>query len=486
MPTFARNALSVAIHVASRMPRSMLSCRLRATTLNFVHHKPSIQHSSSKPRMFWTPPVCDDSYPQNADAKVLRDVLEGQVSYTEGIHPVKAEDLLIYYGTGSDARCIAAGNAKDEELLTLASACEEDTGKMDHAKFAAKLDVVTSGILDAIGPSILGSQNTEGKCLRAELSKLRVYGPGSFFKSDEDPAGNTIGSLLVIFPTAYTGGALTLEHGDTTWEFDSAAQLTEFTSQPHVAYVAFSSDVTQAVQPVHSGRQVALAYNLFLVDNDALKLTHRLITAPEHALERTVEETLRKLLADPMFLPEGGLLGFGLTHRYHLPIVPEWYWMHDKRKKLPSRLKPILSLLKGADARVRASAERVGLATHVKMYYPAFGDWEYPDVVADDVVNVEEMRTSINNAEQDGSGSLDGFGVWVKRKKTKYVDPPPVGEASIAVQWIVKPTGLNCVKSPFIAYDYGEYITIAYLDGNAVLFVEIPEFGKGIRAKHKL
>lgn len=50
-------------------------------------------------------------------------------------------------------------------------------GKMDLDKFAARLDVVASGLVDAISPDILQGQTTDGdKVLRAELYKLNVYG----------------------------------------------------------------------------------------------------------------------------------------------------------------------------------------------------------------------------------------------------------------------------------------------------------------------
>jgi hypothetical protein len=85
------------------------------------------------------------------------------------------------------------GNATEEDLLALASACDQATfgvdqrnvldetyrkaGKMDLTKFAARLDVVASGLVDAISPDILQGQDTHGdKAVRAELYKLNVYG----------------------------------------------------------------------------------------------------------------------------------------------------------------------------------------------------------------------------------------------------------------------------------------------------------------------
>ncbi|KAJ6550250.1 hypothetical protein B0H19DRAFT_1074112 [Mycena capillaripes] len=150
--------------------------------------------------------------------KVLRDSIEVQVPLIGGIHPVKPEDLVIYYDVAGEKypRRIDLGNAKDEDLVALASACDQATfGRnrtdLDLTQFASRLDVVASGLLDAISPDILNGQDLGNeRALRAELYKLNVYGPGSFFKGHKDtPRGETmISSLVVIFPTAHTGGAL--------------------------------------------------------------------------------------------------------------------------------------------------------------------------------------------------------------------------------------------------------------------------------------
>ncbi|KAJ6529901.1 hypothetical protein DFH09DRAFT_809686, partial [Mycena vulgaris] len=141
-------------------------------------------------------------------------------------------------------------------------------GKMDLSRFAARLDVVASGLIDAIAPDILQGQTADGgRALTAEMYKLNVRArSGSFFKVHKDtPRGETmIGSLVVIFPTAHAGGVLTLDHDGTTWMFDSAAELSAHFQGPALAYGAFYSDVTHAVEPVLTGHRVTLTYTLFL------------------------------------------------------------------------------------------------------------------------------------------------------------------------------------------------------------------------------
>ncbi|KAJ7661116.1 hypothetical protein B0H14DRAFT_3077413, partial [Mycena olivaceomarginata] len=371
-------------------------------------------------------------------------------------------------------------NAKEEDLVALASACDQATfgmdqkdvldetyrkaGKMDLAKFAARLDVVASGLVDAISADILQGQTTDGdKVLRAELYKLNVYGPGSFFKAHKDtPRGDTM-----------IGWRLTLEHAGGTWKFDSAAELSGPGSDPRLAYVAFYSDVTHAVEPVKTGHRVTLTYNLFLLDNHAHTAATRIVPAPERALEAP----LRRLLANPSFLPSGGYLAYGLSHH---------------------RLGPVLRLLKGSDARVRTVSERVGLATHVKILYDS-GENYYEggghDVLADDVLNTEDVNESYDMSLQ---AAIESMGVILQRgeQRTQELKEKAgrVGESwdydedeeekplrdAVEVHWVTKITELNRVSSTYVAY--GNDASIQHVYGNAALFVHVPASGEGIRA----
>ncbi|KAJ7738026.1 hypothetical protein B0H14DRAFT_3516169 [Mycena olivaceomarginata] len=355
---------------------------------------------------------------------------------------------------------IDLGNAKEEDLVALASACDRATfgmdqkdvldecyrkaGKMDLAKFAARPDVVASGLVDAISPDILQGQTTDG--------------PGSFFKA------HMIGSLVVIFPTAHTGGALTLEHAGAT-----------------LAYVAFYSDVTHAVEPVKTGHRVTLRYNLFLLDNDAHTAAVRVVPAPERALEAA----LRRLLANPSFLPSGGYLAYELSHQYPMPPPPEGEWdpAIRGRRMPPSRLGPVLRLLRGSDARVRTVSERKILYDSGANYYEGGGH----DVLADDVLNTEDVNESYDMSLQaaiEGMGELEekagraGEG-WDYNEDKDEEEETPLRDA-VEVHWVTKITELNRVSSTYVAY--GNDASLQHVYGNAALFVHVPAFGEGIRA----
>ncbi|KAJ7093401.1 hypothetical protein B0H15DRAFT_905261 [Mycena belliarum] len=455
--------------------------------------------------------------------KVLRESLSMHVPYTGGVHPVKPEDLVVYYATDDkdNARAINLSNATEARLLEMAAACEpapfganqvnvldesyRKAGKMDLSKFAARFDVVASGLLDAISPDILDGQNAANEqVLRAEMYKLNVYGPGSFFKAHKDTprSEDMIGSLVVVFPTAHKGGELTLSHGQTTWTFDSAAEIAAHAppSAAAVAYVAFFSDVTHAVEPVLEGHRVTLTYNLFLANRpthaNGSAVGHRIPPAPEH----TFQDTLHALLADSTFLPAGGLLAFGLAHQYPMPTPPKLIWANGKHTldMSASSFAPVLQMLKGSDARIRTSSERAGLTTHVKMLYNS-GENDCGgghDVLADYVLDTENVNDEHISLEEE----IEKHGVILQRGKERmsylskkglrkegytrrYMttdEPEKERDAPVAVHWVTMITEANRVGSHYVRY--GNEASLGHVYGNAALFVSVPAVGEGVRA----
>ncbi|KAK7046439.1 Fe2OG dioxygenase domain-containing protein [Favolaschia claudopus] len=465
-----------------------------------------------------------DSKTENASSiearlQILRQAILTGVPYIGGVHPVKAEDLVLYYdveGGNPPNRRIDLGKASEDDLKDLAAACQKATfgvnqadvldetyrkaGKMDLDKFATRLDVLSSGILSAIKQDILQGQAAgSDKVLVPELYKLNVYGPGAFFKAHKDtPRGDTmIGSLVIVFPTAHEGGGLTLEHDGKAWTFDSAKELSASKSTPAIAYVAFYSDVTHAVEPVKSGHRVTLTYNLFLKDEGkSPDVGARLV--PSHNPDRIFEETLRALLADAEFLPTGGLLAFGLSHQYPIPgEAEEPHWDHENGTWIqrPSRLPPLLKLLKGSDARIRTVAERVGLETNVKILYNSgepYDDEVGHDVLTDDVVNLNHLYGEDHRMME----KIERTGIIVERdaereerfaeERREYMggfdDDYKIAEKDVkktAVHWVTKVTELNKTSSHFLAY--GNEASIGHIYGNAALFVQIPAFDNGVR-----
>jgi hypothetical protein len=94
--------------------------------------------------------------------------------------------------------------------------------------------------------------------LRAALHNLLVYQPGQFFRAhqDSEKTNDMIGTLAVILPSKFTGGALVVEHDRQKRIFRGLADK--------VTFVAFYADCHHQVQPVKTGYRVALTYNLML------------------------------------------------------------------------------------------------------------------------------------------------------------------------------------------------------------------------------
>ncbi len=101
----------------------------------------------------------------------------------------------------------------------------------------------------------------DGCELVAELDKLLVYEAGQFFKphQDSEKSDDMVATLVVVLPSEYGGGALTVEHGGKTKSFRrQASQATE------LSLLAFYADCLHAVSPITSGVRVALTYRLSL------------------------------------------------------------------------------------------------------------------------------------------------------------------------------------------------------------------------------
>ncbi|KAJ6565426.1 hypothetical protein B0H10DRAFT_1083163 [Mycena sp. CBHHK59/15] len=453
------------------------------------------------------------------ELEILRHSLEA-LPYTAGVHPVKEDDLILYYDVQGDKnpRRIDLGKATEEELAELMAACDPTApqahmgGKMNLStsanKFATRLDVVASGLLDAIRPDILAVQDADvTQFLRAELSQLDVYGPGSSVKANKATArGDTmISYLVVIFPTAHTGSAFTLEHGGMAFTFDSTAQLASASLSPALAYIASYTNVEHTLEPVRTGYRVTLTYNLFLsppgTGISALP-GHRVVPANERAFE----DTLRVLLSDPTFLHAGGVLAYGLVHKYSMPTRAPAGTYHPVTSQFipaPSQLRPVLQSLEGRDARICILSESAGLEAHVKLLYntgyAGYVSRDDRDILMDDVVDLWGVHEGFPGVKtmQD---VLRARGVILRRGKARVAHLRAQARAAwgghyregrevlrggevgydegVPVHWVTHLTDLNHVRSEYT----GEDSMIQHVEGNAGLFVHVPAFGEGVRA----
>ncbi|KAF7326300.1 Fe2OG dioxygenase domain-containing protein [Mycena kentingensis (nom. inval.)] len=481
----------------------------------------------------------------------LRESLAKTTPYTSGVLPVRDDDLALYFKTGTgegNVRTFNFTSATDEQLTALATVCSPATfgvdakdvldesyrkaGKMDCSQFAASLDIGTLQLLEIISPHLLDGQSSaaedsdldlnkaeryspsasdydsegeekekeiivkEEKTLRAELYKLNVYGPGSFFKEHKDTprSEDMIGSLVLVYPTAHKGGALTLSHDGATFKFDSATELAE--TKDALAYVAFFSDVTHAVEEVLEGYRVTLTYNLYL--------GARRTAAPQaSAADADCAAALRGLVHDTSFLPHGGLLGFGLRYQYPIPRTPE-----DR-----TALSSVLKVLKGPDARIHGAAMLLGLETRMRLLYTIDDWWRNEDqtgqYLADKVIDMfecggygdevyeaqerviteagqacrivteEEVRKMKRKRDGDDDDEASGRGKKEKRDESdsdgeedSEGDDEEDGEERTALFWVRAMTKVNVAESLHAAF--GNEASVKHTYGHAALFVTIP------------
>ena len=98
----------------------------------------------------------------------------------------------------------------------------------------------------------------EGARLRPEFHSMLVYAPGQFFVPHQDSEKDDamVGSLVVMIPSSFEGGALEVRHGGDVKTYRG--------SKTAISLVAFYSDCRHQISRVRSGYRIVLTYNLLL------------------------------------------------------------------------------------------------------------------------------------------------------------------------------------------------------------------------------
>ncbi|OSC96841.1 hypothetical protein PYCCODRAFT_1455196 [Trametes coccinea BRFM310] len=315
-------------------------------------------------------------------AEDLRRTLDETMPYCCGTLRPASSSLTLYYGKTEQARRIDLLHASTHALSDLERYCDPATfgvsqqnvldlayrkaGKLDRDHFAFDFDIERSGLLEVVRMGMFTGKSQKQR-IRAELYKLNIYGKGCFFKSHKDTPRSTamFASLVLIFPTAHSGGELLIAHGGRKWSFDAASVLSDTnTSDPRLAYVAFFSDVEHEVTRVTSGHRLSITYNLYYAYDD-ICMDRLEVIQPRGANASEVHDLLNSLLDDHSFLPNGGVLGFGLRHLYPLPTH---FDAHDDKT-----LNILKDKLKGIDAALFQACTEL-LDTSPTLYTPPV--WE--------------------------------------------------------------------------------------------------------------
>ncbi|KAI0806600.1 hypothetical protein C8Q74DRAFT_1223153 [Fomes fomentarius] len=341
----------------------------------------------------------------------LRSTLDEGLPYCSGTYELPVDIFDLYYGRDHPKFVnLSKMLAKPEALAELQATCEpamfgrndktildetyRKAGKMDTSQFALHFNAQCDGLLDVVRSSLLLGEQSR-RSITAQLYKLNVYGEGAFFKPHQDTplSDKMFGSLVVVFPTEHSGGALVLRHHGKEWTFDSGEILANAPNS--IGYAAFFSDVEHEVTPVLSGHRVTITYNLFWADTDVAPVSTipRAVNVlqPQNASTTSIESALKAVLSDQAFLPAGGTLGFGLRHTYPFPRTWDWrasekYSESDKKTK--DILEVVTGCLKGTDAALFAAFEALGLQPKLRFVSDPCDDDTDPKILLDHLADL--------------------------------------------------------------------------------------------------
>ncbi len=296
-------------------------------------------------------------------------------------------------------------------------------------------------------------------------------GPGSFFKPHVDTPRSELqfGSLVIVFPATHEGGALKIRHTEdpnesaddesegtgecTEYTFDSSTLLSTC-AEPSIAYVAFFSDVEHEVLPVISGYRVTVTYNLYWATNSETSSTPSFMPRPISTTAENLRETMRRLLDDPAFLPDGGHLMFGLAHKY--PLAPNL----EPDSKARQALCDVGSRLKANDATIYKVMHELSLPATFKILYTSKERYSsYVHVACDRVIPLDrgghvEKPVWRTMCKSYGGMLLSRPGFY---SSSKY-DPPIVPN----VEWVTSVPRFALQTTTFMAYGNQAALDVIY------------------------
>jgi len=234
--------------------------------------------------------------------------------------------------------------------------------------------------------------------LRAELYKLLLYERGGHFQRhrDSEKLNRMVGSLVVMLPSAFSGGELVIEHEGSREAFlfeDASAE-----SSPN--YVAFYADCEHEVRRVTGGHRLCLTYNLIVGKPSAAK---KEIVDLDDATR--LATSIKAHVAKHPSLP----LVFALEHQY-------------------TQAGLTAELLKGADRRMADLIESAASLANCRIYlaqvvrhlnqaavdgsYERQRPWGSRPVATSQLQIGETYEDDLNGSEwRDYSGKTENFGV---------------------------------------------------------------------------
>ena len=154
--------------------------------------------------------------------------------------------------------------------------------------------------------------------VEAQLYKMLLYEEGSFFAMhrDSEKVDGMFGTLVVVLPTAFTGGELVVKHQGQMKQF-AQSHSSGFGSQ----YAAFYADCKHELKPVTSGHRLCLVYNLVKTGSGACPRAQRnrqILKRLKHAVGAWAESFdghKLVIMTEHMYTP-AGISGGGSSEKF--------------------------------------------------------------------------------------------------------------------------------------------------------------------------
>ena len=208
-------------------------------------------------------------------------------------------------------------------------------------------------------------------------------------------------------------------------------------------------------------------------------------------------QVLERLLADPTFLPDGGRLGFGLSHQYPVPSIDKHGRIDTDLDTTPEHhntvtpglgqhdlpVQPVLrrlqGQLKGQDAALFTAAQHLDLSPRLAMTYDSdcgsvfllYTFWDGGHQVEDyeQLFEIEHDGELIERAwdQDDDDWRPEEPGEWMSRREKVASNGGPIC-------WVTERTGAGGARfgTEYVAYGNESVVETMYAD--VVLVAKVP------------
>jgi hypothetical protein len=313
--------------------------------------------------------------------------------------------------------------------------------------------------------------------ISAELYSVNVYTDGGHFAPHKDtPRGNDMfGTLVVCLPSQFRNGKLVLSHRGVVQKFDWGTAIGKQQAPNQLHWAAFFADVDHQIERIWGGARVTLTYLLRRGEGGAPARE-----VVDEDLAPRIQEAWQALLTDMSFLPEGGILGYPCCHLYHQDA-------RFQRKQSPID-RESSTMLKGRDHLVAATALQAGLKV-------SFNPYMFENC-ADETWQLDRFPTPKEQSKLGWQMDLS------RLEKTLPIRASSEAKGHFGVTWLEAPPSSDKTswqsnedrdpELPAAAHLHRcDYCPWGYFGNEssevdlytfAVLHIEIPKFGQGIRA----